>query len=419
MPISVQCPGCGKKLKAKDELAGKRVKCPSCGQVLGIPLPLGRPDSPAKPAQTPSESLVQAVARGDASEIAGFIDKQNFTVIEVSEASDGGGKAALTAEVDDFQVLVAFTSKDHAGRFAGATPELLDVDGSMSAFDVTGSALLTYLPEDCGVLLNPESDDCVVLPPSLIEQIKTVVLKQREPQATERESLSERQSPQAQILRKQVMAFLEDLGFRPARWLPLPDLERQLRPASDIAARLLALAALFTWVSAPESAATSERVRKHIRRSGLGKWLTSEEAQIVSLPRGEVQQAHADAIGWKLENMWPLAWVLGFEAEPTMEASQIDEAISGAILFEFLSGLDDTVEGLVQKLKLRAVEEVISLEDRFYCAHNAVRSAQLGENTVPQGFHPVIHGGAIHERRHSLTWCLSPGTAWEDTDLST
>lgn len=38
MPISVQC-ACGKKLQVKDELAGKRGKCPACGQVLNIPLP--------------------------------------------------------------------------------------------------------------------------------------------------------------------------------------------------------------------------------------------------------------------------------------------------------------------------------------------------------------------------------------------
>lgn len=36
MAISIQCPGCKKKLKAKDELAGKRVKCPGCGQSIAI-----------------------------------------------------------------------------------------------------------------------------------------------------------------------------------------------------------------------------------------------------------------------------------------------------------------------------------------------------------------------------------------------
>jgi hypothetical protein len=37
MPISVQCPGCGKSLKGPDELAGKRVKCPKCGRQFQLP----------------------------------------------------------------------------------------------------------------------------------------------------------------------------------------------------------------------------------------------------------------------------------------------------------------------------------------------------------------------------------------------
>jgi hypothetical protein len=36
MTLSVHCP-CGRKLKLKDELAGKRVRCPSCKQILAVP----------------------------------------------------------------------------------------------------------------------------------------------------------------------------------------------------------------------------------------------------------------------------------------------------------------------------------------------------------------------------------------------
>jgi hypothetical protein len=37
MSISVQCPGCSRKLEAKDNLANKQVKCPGCGQILVLP----------------------------------------------------------------------------------------------------------------------------------------------------------------------------------------------------------------------------------------------------------------------------------------------------------------------------------------------------------------------------------------------
>lgn len=39
MAISLECTGCGKKLKVKDEAAGKRIKCPECQAVLSVPKP--------------------------------------------------------------------------------------------------------------------------------------------------------------------------------------------------------------------------------------------------------------------------------------------------------------------------------------------------------------------------------------------
>ncbi len=36
-PIAFQCPGCGKKLKTKAELTGKKIKCPECGNALVVP----------------------------------------------------------------------------------------------------------------------------------------------------------------------------------------------------------------------------------------------------------------------------------------------------------------------------------------------------------------------------------------------
>jgi hypothetical protein len=212
---------------------------------------------------------------------------------------------------------------------------------------------------------------------------------------------------------------LELLGFRPAKSLPLPDMDSPVRPAAEVAARLMALDALFTWVAFPEKAVATARVEGYIDRNRLRDWLTEDETAIVALPRGEAHEAHVDNIGWRLENMWALAWVLGFEPEPDLKAAQVGEAVTRPLIYEFLPGLDSTVDALVAKAKPRAVAAVIAMEYLFYCAHNAVRSAQLGGGTVPAGFHPVIHGGAVHERRHSLSWCITPEVAWEETDLST
>ena len=39
MAIAAKCESCGKRFRANDKLAGKKVKCPECGGVLTIPLP--------------------------------------------------------------------------------------------------------------------------------------------------------------------------------------------------------------------------------------------------------------------------------------------------------------------------------------------------------------------------------------------
>jgi hypothetical protein len=419
MPISVACPGCKKKLKAKDELAGKRVKCPACGEPVVIPGASPAPQTAST--QRSWESLLEAIHEGNVEAIAGYFQSHDVTLIEMADESGEEGKAALMAEVDDFPVLLVFSSMQHACSFADAMPGMTGDDGTVPAFVVAGSDFLKNLPEDYGILLNPESEDTAILPPNLAAQVKRIRIKPSAPPAEDLGTLSVDlfgDDSHEQTLRNDVYAFLEARGFRPARWLPLPDIEREIRPIADVAGRLMALAALFTWVSAPKSAVSSESVLEYIKKNRLRRWLTDDDVKILSLPRSEAQKQHAGAIGWKLENMWSLAWVLGFETEPTIEASQIDESISSAILFEFLNSLDRTFEELAGA-KPRSAEVVIALEDRFYCAHNAVRSAQLGNDTVQEGFDPIVHGGVVHERRHSLTWCLSPNTAWDETDLST
>lgn len=49
MPVSLSC-DCGKKLKVKDELAGKKIRCPGCSDVLIVPAGVSRGSDLAKQA---------------------------------------------------------------------------------------------------------------------------------------------------------------------------------------------------------------------------------------------------------------------------------------------------------------------------------------------------------------------------------
>ena len=37
MPLEVECPGCGHRIKVRDEMLGSRLKCPACGAAAKIP----------------------------------------------------------------------------------------------------------------------------------------------------------------------------------------------------------------------------------------------------------------------------------------------------------------------------------------------------------------------------------------------
>ncbi len=57
--IQFQCAKCGKRLMVKDESAGKRAKCPGCGEVMVVP---GGQAAPAAAAPKPSASPLRSAA---------------------------------------------------------------------------------------------------------------------------------------------------------------------------------------------------------------------------------------------------------------------------------------------------------------------------------------------------------------------
>ncbi|MBA4062640.1 MAG: hypothetical protein C0501_02820 [Isosphaera sp.] len=79
MPITLGCPGCGKRFRARDESAGKRVKCPYCAaavpvpsadeaanaraQTAAIPTPTPRPAPPLDPPPPPARPAPVPPAR--------------------------------------------------------------------------------------------------------------------------------------------------------------------------------------------------------------------------------------------------------------------------------------------------------------------------------------------------------------------
>jgi len=215
--------------------------------------------------------------------------------------------------------------------------------------------------------------------------------------------------------RLESMRICKAAGFKAAKSLPT-DWERTLRPASEIAGRLHAIKALVLWLMVPEASLQTERILNFVSNNQLKDFMTKDELVILDSPRDD--EALRNSIGWKFENAWPLAWYFGY-SEPEITGEMMSGDQMQEILTQYTSPIDEKVDDWVSKQQLLNEDQLSKKEDLFYCLHNAVRSAQMGGNTVPEGFHPVGNGGVIHERRHSLTWMLSDGKKWEETDLST
>jgi len=222
-------------------------------------------------------------------------------------------------------------------------------------------------------------------------------------------------------IRTQSTATAHGAGFSFATWLPPSD-SAEVRPKDEILDRWAALALLFCYVVAPEHVASTDDIEAFVDRHGLRSSLTEDERAILDLPRTDAADGYRDTIGWKLENMIPLAWALGRGPEPSIDGHMIQE-VNDLVFTPFPEDPTAFDRGA---FSLRPAQEICQLEDLFYCVHNAVRCAQVTPpdqvpegGFVPVGFNPLVNGGVIHERRHALTWMLSPGVAWDATDLST
>lgn len=203
--------------------------------------------------------------------------------------------------------------------------------------------------------------------------------------------------------------------FRPTASLPT-EFERQIRPKIEIAKRLNAIKAIVLWLMVPEQELSNERILNFVSTNELNLFLAEDEKQILYSSRNDEELRNI--IGWKFENAWSLAWYFGYNA-PEITGEMMTGEQMQEILFNYTCPLDEKIEDWLETKETLLDEELIKKEDLFYCLHNAVRSAQLGSQTVPSSFDPIGNGGVIHERRHSLTWMLSNGIEWDETDLST
>jgi hypothetical protein len=219
-------------------------------------------------------------------------------------------------------------------------------------------------------------------------------------------------------VRDKHLAELRKSGFLPASSLPWVR-SAELRPLADVAKRLLAVKTCLAWVCSGESQAPSSQIASCIDRHGLTAFMGERERAMVGAPREEATARFVDDIGWSFEGAWSLAWILGYAEPPDIRGRMMDQDKIAAVVLSFAPRLAADLPAWLAERQPRSEAEVLRLEDLFYCVHNAGRSALLGGKTVPPSFDPQAGTAVVQERRQGLTWALSPGVSWDETDLST
>ncbi|TWU35955.1 SseB family protein [Novipirellula artificiosorum] len=117
-------------------------------------------------------ALDAAINDRDASTIRSLLLQLQFVLINIEDDEDDDeSMGALTAEIEGEEVLVAFTSEENAGIFVEEMGDMFTDEDEVQGFVVDGETLLEYLPEDFGLLLNPETEQRNIIDTELVNEI--------------------------------------------------------------------------------------------------------------------------------------------------------------------------------------------------------------------------------------------------------
>ena len=112
------------------------------------------------------DSVVEAIEAEDKEAIMTWIRGEQFTLVSLSNDEDS--LSAMILETEEFPALVAFMSSEHAEEFVDSIADQIEGE-EVNLFEVSGEDLLTPLAKEFGLLINPESDDAVMIEPALLQ----------------------------------------------------------------------------------------------------------------------------------------------------------------------------------------------------------------------------------------------------------
>ncbi len=120
--------------------------------------------------------IADAAEANDATVAENIIRSGEFIVFQQIDVESGeveedgeGNFSVVLAEVDEELAVVCFSNQEAADQFAIEIGEDLPEGTELPAVMMGGDMLIDGLPEDCGLLVNPGTDNESFFPPGCFE----------------------------------------------------------------------------------------------------------------------------------------------------------------------------------------------------------------------------------------------------------
>lgn len=123
-----------------------------------------------------NQELQAAITEGDGAKIHSILVASNFILLSASMVGEDHAEdvGALTAEMGNMQVLVAFTDELTAKAFVDKMADFFEEDELVEGIAVEGAAMLDCIPEGHGILLDAELETNILIPPDLASKVKSL-----------------------------------------------------------------------------------------------------------------------------------------------------------------------------------------------------------------------------------------------------
>lgn len=209
----------------------------------------------------------------------------------------------------------------------------------------------------------------------------------------------------AQQRKNQTEIILKENNIPINQYLPLIEEENEavIRPAADIAKRILILAYLYTTIHNEED---KQDIIAYLKAESLWDDVSQREQALFN--KETLSEKEAMNLSWCVECIKVLLWSINKIDDlglPIDEASEIFNLIPG-----YMEPSEEFVNGAV----IRDTTEILNASDLIYRIHWAIRQAGIDDTEVPN-----INPDVVPEWHQAINWITFYEDNWDDITTDT